>query len=84
MLHCRFDVMNSKSYSDQANQYKCPLGRHWQIQLEALVAMLHLMESMEIGPPPGRKKRTKMMTFQKVLTICITHILISDTFIVNL
>ena len=82
MLHCRFDVMNSKSYANQINKYKCPLGRHWQIQQEALVAMLHLMESMEIGPPPSRKKRTKKMTFQKVLTICITHILTSDTYIV--
>ena len=46
MLHCRFDVMNSKSYSDQINQYKCPLGRHWQIQEQALIAMLNLMENM--------------------------------------
>ena len=38
--------MNSKSYSDQANQYKCPLGRHWQIQEQALIAMLNLMENM--------------------------------------
>ena len=38
--------MNSKSYSDQANQYKCPLGRHWQIQEGALIAMLNLMENM--------------------------------------
>ena len=46
MLHCRFDVMNSKSYANQANQYKCPLGRHWQIQEQALIAMLNLMENM--------------------------------------
>ena len=38
--------MNSKSYADQANQYKCPLGRHWQIQEQALIAMLNLMENM--------------------------------------
>ena len=46
ICYCRFDVMNSKSYSDQANQYKCPLGRHWQIQEQALIAMLNLMENM--------------------------------------
>ena len=43
---CRFDVMNSKSYADQANKLKCPLGQHWQIQEEALIAMLNLMQSM--------------------------------------